>query len=234
MFCSKCGSKIEEGARFCVKCGIPVSKPIFEPAEYFWVDEKPEIDLNESSENLRLCFKYHNQAKHALDYKNYKTWDEALELYTKAINSCPFVLNNYQERSYDFSCISIETGKNWGHNAPLSYLKDFCERIYDITIQDMTVIIQKSNRKSLPALEEGIPDYPLGFPYYLRGLSYYSKKEREKEKARSDLEKALELGIGLHGIISGPTFKTEEEHAKMRLYQLDHGIVKGFFKILTS
>ena len=32
MFCTKCGSQLAEGARFCSRCGAPVAQPVAQPA----------------------------------------------------------------------------------------------------------------------------------------------------------------------------------------------------------
>ncbi len=69
MFCTNCGSEMEEGAKFCVKCGMPVAQ-----------DDVSGADLDEFAENVRAVAKSaKNMAQNAAENiaNNVKTYAES-------------------------------------------------------------------------------------------------------------------------------------------------------------
>lgn len=55
MFCTKCGAKIEEGTKFCVKCGNPLSQTFISDTQSNEEDEEDEEETS-NNENAFIAF----------------------------------------------------------------------------------------------------------------------------------------------------------------------------------
>ncbi len=60
MYCKNCGNKLNDGAKFCAKCGSKVEQESGEKAES--VVSTPEVKLNEQSENVKIDAQAINQS----------------------------------------------------------------------------------------------------------------------------------------------------------------------------
>jgi len=226
--CSYCGEILSEGIAFCSKCGKPVEGK--EPSQTtgegpFWLVQANESQL--SDDKLSLSMDYYKKFCSGPRY-GHKNWDAAIETISNAIKTNPLVLDFYFERGYQLSYQLARINNFLDTDIPLSFGKKKCDEYGDLIIKDMNKIID-----SLP--HAGMRGCLPGCPFFFRGFA-----SAEKEKAIADLDKAVELGIGLNGrffhsaFVEKGTWKTEEQYAGELIYNLKHGTIKGMLHSAVS
>lgn len=229
--CLSCREKIIPGNKFCVKCGQPIEENnskenqtinehnLFKPTTQIWLNQIPDNNQLLDKEFLS-SFRFFNTAMD-LDKENQDNWSDYIQLLTNAITACPFILDYYWNRG--FFLVYLSTSKV--QNVSFKFLKDSPKMV----IQDMTTIIN-----AIPNAGFGLKG-KTGVLYYLRGFAQMNLNRKEKEIISTDFKKSLELGIGYNGELYELFFpvlkkKTEEEHARELLYQIENGLLKSLFK----
>ncbi|GMO28739.1 MAG: hypothetical protein Ta2B_09650 [Termitinemataceae bacterium] len=122
-------------------------------------------------------------------------------------------LSNKMDNAIESFTKAIETYPCVDYYWARGYASCIKSSLLDNIQEDMTKVIDSN------------PNF--GAAYFLRGL-YFANQKDNKQKAIDDLEKSLELGIGLNGdfaYATGAQENAEDEIAKFKINQLKHGFL---------